>query len=132
MMHLMPRKDYFSDFFDSFFDRDIPTSNIMKSDIYETDDNYILEIDIPGFSKEDIEIDLDNGYLNITAIKESENSDDKKYIRKERFYGKYQRKFYVGDIDKTKIKAKFENGILEISVPKEEQETKAKDYIEIE
>jgi HSP20 family molecular chaperone IbpA len=132
MMHLVPRKDYFSDFFDSFFDHDIPTTSIMKSDIYEKDDNYIIEIDIPGFNKEDIEIDLDNGYLNITATKESVNSDDKKYIRKERFYGKYQRKFYVGNIDKTKIKAKFDNGILEIALPKEEEEAKAKDIIEIE
>lgn len=105
----------------------------MKCDIYEKNDIYYLEIDIPGFNKEDIRIDVDNNdYLTIIAEKSlDELEDDKNYIRKERNYGKYQRCFYVGGIDKNKIEATFLNGILKVIMPKKEEKESSKYTIEI-
>ena len=97
----------------------------MKCDIYEKEIIYYLEIDIPGFNKNDINIEIDdNDYLTITAEKKSSNEEieNKNYIRRERIYGKYQRAFYVGSIDKNSIEANFENGILKISMPKREEQ----------
>ena len=107
----------------------------MKCDIYEKDGIYTMELDIPGFNKEDVKIEVDdNDYLTITAEKtsESDSSDDgKNYVRKERCYGKYQRSFYVGDIDKENIDASFENGILKVTMPKKEEEKSSKKTIEV-
>ena len=128
-MNIIPRKFYIDDFFDDVFDKDVSK---MKCDIYEKEGVYHLEMDIPGFSKEDIKIECDNGNLTITAEKENkkEENDDKKYLKRERFYGKYSRSFYLGDVDTENIKAEFNNGILMISVPKLEQK-ETKKYIEI-
>ena len=133
---LMPNKLYLDDVFDDFM---FPTVKDefgkMKCDIYEKDGAYHLEMDVPGFDKKDVQIEIDdNDYLTITAEKSSENNevdDDKNYIRKERNYGKYQRSFYVGGIDKDNIQANFENGILKISMPKKEEEKSSKKTIEI-
>lgn len=133
---LVPNKLYFDDVFDDFM---FPTMKDdfgkMKCDIYEKDGAYHLEMDVPGFDKKDVQIEIDdNDYLTITAEKSSENNeedDDKNYIRKERNYGKYQRSFYVGGIDKDNIQANFENGILKISMPKKEEEKSSKKTIEI-
>ncbi|MDD5827291.1 MAG: Hsp20/alpha crystallin family protein [Bacilli bacterium] len=133
---LVPNKLYLDDVFDDFM---FPTMKDdfgkMKCDIYEKDDAYHLEMDVPGFDKKDVQIEIDdNDYLTITAEKSSENNeedDDKNYIRKERNYGKYQRSFYVGGIDKDNIQANFENGILKISMPKKEEEKSSKKTIEI-
>ena len=127
-MNIIPRKFYIDDLFDDVFDREV---NKMKCDIYEKDGIYHLEMDIPGFSKEDIKIECDNANLTITAEKEKNNdNEDKKYLKRERFYGKYSRSFYLGDVDSDNIDASFHNGILTIKVPKaEEKETKK--YIEI-
>ena len=133
---LVPNKLYLDDVFDDFM---FPTVKDdfgkMKCDIYEKDDAYHLEMDVPGFDKKDVQIEIDdNDYLTITAEKSSENNeedDDKNYIRKERNYGKYQRSFYVGGIDKDNIQANFENGILKISMPKKEEEKSSKKTIEI-
>ena len=133
---LMPNKLYLDDVFDDFM---FPTMKDdfgkMKCDIYEKDGAYHLEMDVPGFDKKDVQIEIDdNDYLTITAEKSSENNeedDDKNYIRKERNYGKYQRSFYVGGIDKDNIQANFENGILKISMPKKEEEKSSKKTIEI-
>ena len=106
----------------------------MKCDIYEKDGIFYLEMDIPGFDKSDIDIQIDdNDYLTITAEKSStnENTEDKNYIRKERTYGKYQRSFYVGEIDKEAIDATFENGILKITMPKKKEEKVKLQKIEI-
>lgn len=106
----------------------------MKCDIYEKDGVFYLEMDIPGFDKNDVDIQInDNDYLTITAEKTSINDDmdNKNYIRKERVYGKYQRSFYVGEIDKNAIEASFENGILKISMPKKEEEKLTSKKIEI-
>lgn len=90
----------------------------MKTDIIKDGENFILEIEVPGFSKEDISIELDDGVLIITAEKKvEEKQETKNYQRKERFLGKYQRHFVVGDnITNEDIKAKLENGILELTI----------------
>lgn len=96
--------------------------SVMKTDIRLSGDNYILDIDIPGYNKEDIKLELERGYLTVTAEQKGENAqgDNEKYIRKERYYGKCSRTFYVGDsISEEDIKANFKNGILTVTVPKE-------------
>lgn len=137
-MALIPRfmPNYLDNMFDDFF---TPTRSDdfsrMKCDIYLKDNNYIMEMDIPGFNKEDVNIEIDdNDYLTITAEKSTSSDseeDDKNYVRKERSYGKYQRSFYVGDIDKENIDATFENGILKVTMPKKEEEKLSKKTIEI-
>ena len=98
--------------------------NLMKTDIREHDGGYELDIDLPGFKKDEITIDLDNGYLTISAAKglDKDGQDKKgKYIRKERYAGAVQRSFYVGDaITEEDVKAKFEDGILKLSIPKKD------------
>ena len=98
--------------------------NIMKTDIKEHDGGYELDIDLPGFKKDEITIDLDNGYLTISAAKglDKDEQDKKgKYIRKERYAGAVQRSFYVGDaVTEEDVKAKFEDGILRLSIPKKD------------
>ncbi len=126
---MLPRRFYFDDALDHFFDDD----SKMKCDIYEKDDVFHIEMDLPGFTKDEIKVECNNGNLIISAEKNNEKEDkedNKKYLRKERVYGKYSRSFYLGDIKEDEIEAKFENGILHISVPKlEEKETKK--YIDI-
>ena len=121
-------KLYFDDSLSNFFEGD---STKMKCDIYEKDGDYHIEIDIPGFDKKDIKVECDNGYLTVTAKKDEEVEDkSKNYIRRERSYGKYQRSFYIGDMDSNEIRAKFKHGMLKIIVPKvETKETKR--HIEI-
>ena len=98
--------------------------NMMKTDIRETDGSYELDIDLPGFKKDEITVDLENGYLTISAAKglDKDEEDKKgKYIRKERYAGTMQRSSYVGDaITHEDIKAKFENGILSLTIPKKD------------
>lgn len=135
-MMLMP-KIFDDDFFrDDFFDRkDRMNYNLMKTDIREDENSYLLEVDLPGYSKDDIKIDITDGYLTINAKVEKEDKDDgKNYVRRERFTGEVSRSFYVGeDIKEDEIKAKFKNGILTLEVPKVSLEDKKKDkkYIEI-
>ena len=112
--------------------------NVMKTDVKETDGSYEVDIDLPGFKKDEIEAKLENGYLTISASKgldkEEKNEKDGKYIRKERYAGAMSRSFYVGDhITEDDIHAKFENGILQLDVPKKESkavETKKRVAIE--
>ncbi len=128
-MDLIPRRYFLDDFFDDF---DVKTTANMKCDIYEKDGNYFIEMDIPGFNKEDIDVSCDKGYLTVTA-KHEESSDDegKNYIRKERSYGSVSRQFYIGDVSEEQIKAEFSNGILKVVVPKQE-EINTKKKIEID
>ena len=134
---LMPNKFYLDDVFDDFMFPEFKENNFskMRCDIYEKDGCYHLEMDVPGFDKKDVNISIDeNDYLTITAEKSHENKEkdkDKKYIRKERSYGKYQRSFYLGDVDKERIDASFENGILKVTLPKKETEKSSKKQIEI-
>ena len=99
--------------------------NMMKTDIRETDGSYELDVDLPGFKKDEIQIELKDGYLTVSAEKglDKDEEDKKgKYIRKERYAGALSRTFYLGEeIREEEIKAKFENGILSVSIPKEEE-----------
>ena len=120
------RKYYLDSIFDDFMDDMETTRNpfdIMKCDIYEKDGAYHIEADVPGFKKEEIAVECEDGYITITAEKnfENEESDDRKYLKRERSYSKTTRKFYVGDIDSNEIKAEFKDGILNITVPKQEK-----------
>lgn len=129
---LPSRKYYLDSIFDNFIDNGTDNFDVMKCDIYEKDGAYHIEADIPGFKKDEISVECEDGYVTIKAEKTVENNDndDKKYIKRERFYGKTVRKFYVGDVDNEKIDASFKDGILELVVPKEEK-TPNKKSIEI-
>ncbi len=134
---LYPRKRNF-DLFDSFDDFwDFPKEkNIMKTDIKEKDNHYLIEIDLPGYEKNDIQIEVEDGYLTVTASK-NENSEEKeegRFVRKERYFGKCSRSFYVGkDIQTEDVSASFKNGTLKLNVPKkdEKKELPEKKYVEI-
>lgn len=135
---LMPRLfgDMFDDFFDfDNFDRDMNrmmkplygkhAKDVMKTDVKEKDGNYEVDIDLPGFKKDEVSIQLENGYLTITAAKgldkDEEKEDKSGYIRKERWSGSCSRSFYVGENVKSEdIKAKMEDGILHLTMPKEQ------------
>lgn len=129
-MNIIPRKFYLDDLFDNFMEGDVTK---MKCDIYEKDNKYFIEMDIPGFSKDEIKIECNNGNLVITAEKSEnhEEHDDKKYIRRERVYGKYSRSFYLGEVDEENIKAEFVQGTLKLELPKQAEKDQKK-FIEIQ
>ena len=113
--------------------------NLMKTDIKETEGGYELEMDLPGFTKDEIKVSLENGYMTISAAKGLDKDEqDKKsgrYIRKERYAGSCERSFYVGeDITEEDIKGEFKHGILTLNVPKKEAKpaVEQKKYIAIE
>ncbi len=123
---MMPRRngvDLFDEVFnDPFFGR--KESKLMKTDIREKEGEYVLDIDLPGFSKDDIKIDLNEGYLTVSASKteetEEKNKHDK-FLHKERFVGECSRSYYVGEgLKEENIRANFKNGTLQIAFPKEE------------
>ena len=109
----------------------------MKTDIKEHKDSYSIIVDLPGYEKDNIKIDINDGYLTIDAI-ESSNEEEKekgKFVRKERYYGECKRSFYVGEeIEAEDVKASFKNGTLKLVVPKKEprKEIENKKYIQIE
>ena len=112
-------------------------NKIMKTDIREHDTGYELDVDLPGFKKDEINVELENGYLTISAAKglDKDEQDKKgKYIRRERYAGAMQRSFYVGyEVTQEDIKAKFEDGILRLSIPKKDaQAVETKKTIAIE
>ena len=117
-MNLIPRKFYLGDdFFEDFFEPTIKGQ--MKCDVYEKDGDYHIVMDVPGYDKDDITIECDNGYLTISAETHSEeNEEEKNYIRRERQYGKFSRSFYVGEVNVDEINAEFKKGTLKITVPK--------------
>ena len=125
-MMMIPRKknelDLFEDFFeDPFFER--RDSKIMRTDIKEGDNEYIIEMDLPGYEKENILLEIENGYLKVTAKVNKDVDEGKgKYVHKERFYGECSRSFYIGEnISQEDVKASFKNGILSLTIPKEQQ-----------
>ena len=139
-MMMIPKRrnefDLLGDMFrDPFFSED--ESRIMKTDIKEKKDKYIIEMDLPGYEKENISLEINDGYLMISA-KTNQNKGEKeegKYVRKERFVGECSRSFYIGEnIKEEDIKASFKNGILKIEVPKKEErkELPEKKHIPIE
>ena len=134
----------FDDFMDDFDFPDIDKKlygkhapHIMKTDVKEKDNTYEVDIDLPGFKKDEIQIQLENGYITVSAAKgldKDEKDKDGKYIRRERYAGNVSRSFYVGDkVQKEDIHPKFENGILSFTVPKEQNTVEEKShYIAIE
>lgn len=136
------------DLFDSFnsaFDREFfgknpiygkREKNLMKTDVCEKDGKYEIDMDLPGFKKEDVSIKLDNGYLLVSCARSYEKPNDEKdqgYIRRERWAGSCSRSFYVGDAVKPEdIKAKMEDGILHLSLPKAEKALPQNNQIVIE
>lgn len=131
MMKFMPRKreDFFPKLFQSdldsdFFDRFFKESNYPQVDVKEANGQYDVVVDVPGFSKDDIQVDFKDGYLSISGKKEesSETSEDEgHYIRKERSFGSFKRSFYIGDVDDQAIKGNFKDGVLQLTVPKPEE-----------
>ncbi len=113
-------------------------SNLMKTDIKELKDGYEVEIDLPGFKKDEVKAELHDGYLTVSAAKgldqDEKEKDTGKYIRRERYAGAMQRSYYVGkDITEEDIKGEFKHGILKLFVPKkEEPKAEEKKYISIE
>ena len=134
--------DFFNDFDEDFFGKKNPlygkhARNMMKTDVRETDTTYEVDIDLPGFKKEDINVSYENGYLTISTSKgldKDEKDKEGNYIRRERYAGSMCRSFYVGDaVSEEDIHAKYEDGILKLSVPKKAPEKIEKDgYIAIE
>ena len=147
---LMPSifgENLFDDWMDFPFERDFfggknplcgkHAKNMMKTDVKETDSEYEVDIDLPGFKKDEINAKLENGYLTISASKgldKDEKDKEGKYIRRERYAGAMSRSFYVGEqVHQEDIRAKFEDGILRLSVPKKDaKEVEKKNYIAIE
>ena len=97
--------------------------NLMKTDVRETADGYEMDIELPGFKKEDINVDLKDGYLTVTAQKtlDKEAHKGKRILRQERFSGSCARTFYIGDVKAEDVKGKYDAGILTLSFPKEDQ-----------
>ena len=136
-------KDFEKEFEKSMFPAKNPlygkhAKNLMKTDVRETDDAYEVDIDLPGFKKDEVTAQLNDGYITISASKglDKDEKDKKtgKYIRKERYAGSMRRSFYVGeDVTQDEISAKFENGILQLKVPKKANKAvEGKNYIAIE
>ncbi|KGG81325.1 hypothetical protein Y919_00800 [Caloranaerobacter azorensis H53214] len=117
-------RSFIKNFFDDDFFLDLPdffnTSGLsMRTDIKETEKEYIIEADIPGFSKDQIDITVNNGYLTIKANRKDIINEEKEgYIRRERRYGTFQRAFRLQNVKEDEIKAKYENGVLKITLPK--------------
>ena len=143
MMPSIFGEDLFNDWMDfSFPDIDKKlygkrAGRIMKTDVKEKENEYEVDIDLPGFKKEDVKAELKDGYLTISAAKGLDHEEEKKdgkYIRKERYSGNMSRTFYVGEnITQEDIHAKYEDGILKLTVPKkEEKKQEEKNYITIE
>ena len=111
--------------------------NIMKTDVREKDDVYEVDIDLPGFKKDEITAKLENGYLTVSAQKglnKDQKDENGRYIRRERYAGHCSRSFYIGEgVEQEEIKARFEDGILRLTVPKKEKkQVEQKKYISIE
>lgn len=147
MMPKIWNENLFDDWMDFSFEKEFFGSknplygkhakNMMKTDVREADGNYEVDIDLPGFKKEEISAELKDGFLTITASKSLDNDEkDKhgKYIRRERYAGSMSRSFYVGEeVKQEDIHAKYEDGILKLTVPKKDAPTvEKKDYIAIE
>ena len=130
-MSLLPERFYLDDFFDDFAPMPKMKNFDMKCDIYEKGGNVHIELEVPGYEKNEIKLDVENGVLTIEGHTNSEKEDkEKKYFRKERISGSFRRKFTIGDVNEKDIKASFNNGILKVTFPKE-QKKESKKYIQI-
>ena len=128
-MKYFPRSlDVFDDMFDGFLTKEpMYNTSVMKTDVYEKDGYYNLDIELPGYNKEDVQMDIMDGYLNIKAthnVSNEEKDNKGNLVRSERRFGSCSRSFYVGENIKAEdIKAKFDNGILNIVLPSKEQKS---------
>jgi len=149
-------ENLFDDFFDDLFDFPMldekamqkaqrklyghHAANMMKTDVQEHDDHYEIDIDLPGFKKDELSLELKGGYLIITAAKGLDKDEKEKktgkFVRRERYAGSMSRSFYIGeDIKEEDIRAKYEGGVLKLNVPKVEEnqsQVEEKKYIAIE
>jgi HSP20 family molecular chaperone IbpA len=129
-VNILPKNFFLDDILDDILT--IRDNNSLKCDIYEQGDKYYIEMDANGFKKEDLNIECDKGYLNITIAKKEEKKDEgRTYIRKERYSQECKRSFYVGEVDPDNIKAEFIDGLLKVSISKTEMQ-KSKKNIEVE
>ena len=118
---MIPKRNYYlNDYFDLFDNNYSKEKEYMKTDIFEHNNKYIIETDLPGLNKENIKITYENGYLAIKATKKKLSSNPNTYIRRERFFGEIKRTFFIGMKKESDIKAAYQNGILQISFPKED------------
>ena len=136
-------ENLFDDFMDEFAFPDVDKAlygrhakNLMKTDVKEKDDSYEVDMDLPGFKKDEIRMQLKDGYLTVSAAKglnKDEKNKEGKYVRRERYAGSMSRSFYVGEnITEKDIHAKYENGILSFWLPKDEKKKIENNYISIE
>ena len=145
MMPSIFGENLFDDFMDDFAFPNVDkvlygkhASNLMKTDVKETDSGYEVDIDLPGFKKDEIQMQLENGYLTVSAAKglnKDEKNEDGRYVRRERYAGSVSRSFYVGDnVTEKDIHPKYENGILSFKMPKDDKKAveEKKHYIAIE
>lgn len=137
---MIPRRNHEFDLLGEMFRDPFFTdgeSKIMKTDIKEKKDKYLIDIDLPGYDKENIKLEVENGYLIVHATIDNNNEEKEegKFVRKERYMGSCSRSFYVGDEVKSEdVKASFKNGTLKIEIPKKEENSKLseKKYIQID
>lgn len=146
MLPTIFNSNLFDELFTDPFDTMLPVSRelygkhargLMKTDVRETDTAYELDVDLPGFKKDEIQVQLENGYLTISASKgldKDQKDNEGRYIRRERYTGQSSRSFYVGDsVAREDVTAKFEDGILRLTVPKKvHREIPQTNYIAIE
>ena len=132
MLPMIFGENLFDDLFNDTFERSLWNTDktlygknagrILKTDVHETEDSYELDVDLPGFKKEEINVELHDGYLTISATKslDKDETDQKarRVIRQERYSGTSQRTFYVGDVKPDEVKCKYESGVLSVEVPK--------------
>jgi HSP20 family protein len=130
--------EFFNNFLGSFFNDEFLTpaafmGSSFKVDLKETVEAYIVEADLPGISKEAINIDYEKNYLTISAKREDSVEDKKdNYVRRERHYGEFRRSFYVDNIDEAKIQASFKDGVLKVNLPKLDKEVQRRKRIDIQ
>lgn len=128
---MLPSRFFFDDFLNDLEPKKV--DKMMKCDVYEEDNKYVIEMDTPGIKKENINLEYEDGNLTITVSAKEEEHDKKKYLRRERVVvSKCSRSFYLGDINEDEIRAEFKDGILKISVPKENREINHKKIINID
>lgn len=124
-MMMLPRRNDFALLDDIFKDPFFSSheNKVMKTDIKESEEGYLIVVDLPGYNKDDIKIDVEDGYLTINAKICEENNEEQngKFVRRERYFGECSRSFYVGDAIKTEdVKAFYKNGTLKLEIPKKE------------
>lgn len=138
-MMMIPKRNDFDLLEDMFFDPFFRTNEnkMMKTDIKEHENNYTIDVDLPGYDKENIKVAIEDGYLTVHATMDNSNEDTEKgkFVRRERYFGECSRSFYVGEnIEVEDIKASFKNGTLTLEIPKKEEkkELPEKKYVQIE